>query len=198
LLKPKTALYRGILLFLAGIIVSFFINIQVIFFSIFGVALIVFYELFSKKMGFLGNFVVAFTISIAFLYGGAAVGDLIRPGFYTIITFFLMLGREILLDVRDFEGDKKTRSTLPVRIGRIKATYLGVLSLFICVALLFYPGIYIFDSIWYLILIIPFLFTTLYASVLPLIDVENSARTTDILRFSMIDGIMIFVLLIVI
>jgi len=195
ILKPKTALYMGIILFSIGLFISFFINMIVFLFSIIGITLIVLYELVSKKTGFLGNFVVAFTSSISFMYGGAAVGNLLTPAFYAVIAFFIFLGREILLDVRDYEGDKKTRVSLPVRIGRKKASYLGIISLFICMFLLLIPGFYIFNSIWYLILVIPLLFTTIYASILPLFDVENAARTTDILRFSMIQGILIFVLL---
>jgi len=195
LIKPKTALYMGIAFFLIGLVISFLINLQIFFLSIFGVTLIVLYELVSKKTGFLGNFVVAFTISISFLYGGATVGNLLTPTFYALVAFFILLGREIILDVRDFEGDKKTRVTLPMRIGKKNATNLGVSCLFTSIFLLFYPGFYIFDNIWYLILIIPIITTTLYSSILPLQDVENSARTTDILRFSMLEIIIVFILL---
>ena len=195
ILKPKTALYLGVILFSSGIFLSIFVNIQVFFFSIFGVTLIVLYELVSKKTGFLGNFVVAFTTSISFMYGGAAVGNLLTPTFYTLVAFFIFLGREILLDVRDYEGDKKTRVTLPVRIGRKKAAYLGIASLFVSMFLLFMPGFYIFSNPWYLILIMPIIITTLYAAVLPFFDVDNSSRTTDILRFSMFEGIILFILL---
>ena len=195
ILKPKTALYMGIILFLIGLFISLFINIQVVLFSIIGVTLVVLYELVSKKTGFLGNFVVAFTTSISFMYGGAAVGNLLTPTFYALVAFFIFLGREILLDVRDYEGDKKTRITLPVRIGRKKASYLGNLSLFTSIFLLFIPGFFIFTNTWYLILITPIVLTTFYSAVIPLIDVENSARATDVLRFSMLEGIIVFILL---
>ncbi len=195
IIKPETALYLAIALFSFSIIISIFVNMQVFFFTIFGITLIVLYELVSKKTGFLGNFVVAFTTAISFMYGGAAVGDLLTPSFYAVVAFFIFLGREILLDVRDYEGDKKTRVSLPVRIGRKKAAYLGVSYLFVSVFLLFIPGFYLFNTVWYLILIIPVLITTVYAAILPLYDVENSSRTTDVLRFSMIEGLVLFILL---
>lgn len=195
IIKPKTALYMGIALFLIGLILSFFVNMQVFFFSIFGVTLIVLYELVSKKTGFLGNFVVAFTVSISFMYGGAAVGNLLTPTFYAVVSFFLLLGREILLDVRDYEGDKKTRITLPVRIGKKNASYLGITCLFISMFLFFIPGYYIFNCLLYLILLVPIILTTLYASILPLFDVKNSSRSTDVLRFSMIEALIVFILL---
>jgi geranylgeranylglycerol-phosphate geranylgeranyltransferase len=198
LIQPKTALYMGITLFSMGIIISIFVNLQVFFFSIFGVTLIVLYEIVTKKLGLLGNFVVAFTVSISFMYGGAAVGDLLKPAFYTIVSFFILFGREILLDVRDFEGDKKTRKTLPGRIGKKNAAYIGVLCLFVSIFLFFYPGYFVFNNIWYLILIIPVLITTIYSAILPLLEVENSARTTDVLRFTMVEVIVVFILLLLI
>lgn len=198
LIKPNTALYMGITLFSIGILLSIFINLQVFFFSIFGVTLIVLYELVTKKIGLLGNFVVAFTVSISFMYGGSAAGSLLTPAFYTLVSFFILFGREILLDVRDYEGDKITRKTLPGRVGKKNAAYIGVICLFASIFLFFYPGFYVFDSIWYLLLITPVLITTSYASILPLIKIENSARTTDVLRFTMVEVIVVFILLLLI
>ncbi len=194
-IKRKTALLMGITFFSMGLIISLFINIQVFFLSIFGVTLIFLYEFVSKKTGLLGNFVVAFTISVSFLYGGAAVGDIFAPLFYASISFFILFGREILLDVKDYEGDKALRRTLPVRIGRKNAAIVGVFYLFVGIFLFFYPGLIIFDSIWYIILVIPILLTTIYSAILPLFDVENSARTTDVLRFTMVEVIVVFIIL---
>lgn len=197
-IRPKTALCMGIILFSLGIFISFFVNLQVFFISIFGVTLIVIYELVSKKTGIFGNFMVGFTISASFITGGAVVGDFLTPFFYAVVAFFIIFGREILLDVRDYEGDKKARITLPGRFGKKNSSYVGVSCLFVTIILLFYPGFFVFNNIWYLILIIPVLMTTVYASILTLKDVKNSARTTDILRFTMLEIIVVFVLLLLI
>ncbi|MEF8879971.1 MAG: geranylgeranylglycerol-phosphate geranylgeranyltransferase [Candidatus Thermoplasmatota archaeon] len=196
LLKPKTAFWSGIIMFLLALFLSVFVNLMVFLFSVIGITLICLYEIVSKSRGFLGNVVVSFTTALAFSYGGAVVGNLVKPLFFTSVAFFIFLSREILMDVRDVEGDREVRVTLPVMIGRKKAVYMGCFILGFSMFFLYIPGFLIFPKIWYIVLSIPLVAVTLYSLSLPLIDVENVARTTDILRFSMIQGLVLFIFLI--
>lgn len=198
ILQPKTALWAGISMFVLALFISIFVNILVFLFSVIGITLICLYEIVSKSRGFIGNIFVALTTALAFTYGGAVVGNLIKPLFFTTIAFFILLSREILMDVRDIEGDRQTRVTLAIKIGRKKAAYIACFILAFSMFLFYIPGFLFFPKISYLILSIPLLFVTLYALILPIIDVGNAGRTTDLMRFSMVQSLLLFIFVILI
>lgn len=193
ILKPKTAFWSGIIMFLLALFLSIFVNLPIFLFTVIEITLVCLYEIVSKSRGFIGNIFVSLTTALVFTYGGAVVGNLTKPLFFTIVAFFIFLSREILMDVRDVKGDRQTRVTLPSKIGRKKAVYTGCSILAFSMLLLYIPGFLIFQNMWYLILSIPLLLVTLYAFSLPFIDFENVARTTDILRFTMIQGLILFI-----
>ncbi len=193
ILKRETALYTGIVFFSAGLVLAFFINPVVFLLTIIGVTLICLYELVSKNQGFIGNIVVAFTTALSFNLGGAVVGNLLEPTFVALIAFFLFLAREIMLDVRDYEGDLLNRVSLPVIIGRKNAAYFACILLGFSLFLFVLPVFLGVFSIWYLLLSIPVIFVGGWAVVLPLIDVEYVSRSTDVLRFTMLQGLIVFI-----
>ncbi len=195
ILKRKTALYTGVTFFAIALALSIFINPSVFFLAVIAVALICFYELASKERGFIGNIVVSITIAISFNYGGAVVGNIFSPLPLTLISFFLILGREIMLDVRDFEGDILTRTSLPIVIGRKKATFFACCIVGISLFLFVSTVLFYIISFWFLILISSVILLGIYAIVLPFLDVENVSRSTDVLRFSMIQILIVFVLI---
>ena len=137
---------------------------------------------------------VAFTVAISFNYGGAIVGDLFKPIFFTLITFFVFFGREIIMDVRDSEGDTQTRVTLPLQIGKKMAVYVGSSMVIISGVLLFIPFFNGLFGIWYELLAIPVVLFTLYALSLSLIDLKNVGKTAALLRISMILGLTLFII----
>jgi geranylgeranylglycerol-phosphate geranylgeranyltransferase len=192
ILKPSTAFWSSVTMFVIALFLSTFVNLMVFLFTVIGVTLVVLYEIISKSRGFIGNFFVSLTSALAFTVGGAVMENLEKPLFFTTIAFFIFLSREILMDVRDIEGDRQTRVTLPVLIGRKKACYVACFILGFTMFFIYIPGFLIFSNVWYLFLSLPLLFLTVYALALPLLDIENAARTTDLLRFSMMQGIILF------
>lgn len=70
------------------------------------------YELRWKSEGLAGNLLVAFLTAAVFLYGGAAVGDLLPVLAFAAMAFFATLSREIIKDMEDASGDVGRR-TLP-------------------------------------------------------------------------------------
>ena len=197
--KPVYGLFIGIIFFLMGLVLSSLINLYCFLITTIAIALICFYELTLKNQVFIGNVVVAFTTCISFTFGGAIVGELIKPTFFTLICFFIFLGREILMDVRDYTGDKMTRKTLPVKIGRKYATYFACVLISISIALLFLPVFYdmFMFSKWYVYLALLVAFVAIYAMILLLHDVKNAGKSSDILRVSMALGLILFVLAII-
>jgi geranylgeranylglycerol-phosphate geranylgeranyltransferase len=194
LFKPITAVYMSLIFFLISLMLSSFISIFCFSINLIGIVLIFFYELSLKNKGVSGNIIVAFTVALSFNYGGAVVGDFFKPTFFTLITFFVFFGREIIMDVRDFEGDKQTRVTLPVQIGKKKAVYLGSGMVVISGILLFVPFFYGLFGIWYELLAIPVALFTIYAVSLSIFDLKNVGKTAEMLRISMILGLILFII----
>jgi len=213
LFKPISGMYFGLLFFVISLMLSSLINIFCFSINILGISLIFFYESSLKNRGLVGNIFVAFTVSLSFIYGGAIVGDLFKPIFFTLITFFIFFGREIIMDVRDFEGDKKTRVTLPLIIGKEFAVYLAsvmvIISIIILlefavylasvmviisIIILFIPYFYGLFSIWYELLAIPLALFTIYAISLSLFDLRNVSKTAEMLRITMILGLILFII----
>ena len=193
-LQPIYGLYIGVGFFIISIVLSYFISLYCLVISLFGVGLICFYELFSKQKPLVGNVVVALTTALAFTYGGAVVGELVKPTFFTLIAFFIFFGREILMDVRDLEGDKKNRVTFPIMFGKEPAVHLANVMISVSLIMLFLPFFWgIFSSIWYLVFAIPVALITIYAISLTLMNVKNAGKTTNILRFAMLQGLILFI-----
>lgn len=193
LFKPIFGLQLGIIFFIIGLILSILINITCFSIGLFAVLLIIIYEISFKNKAFIGNIIVALTTSISFIYGGAIIGNLIKPTFFTIISFLIFLAREVIMDVRDFEGDKINRVTLPIRIGRKSSAKLASILILIAMVLLFLPNYFGLFSYWYIFLAIPVAIITAYSTIILLKDVNNAGKTSNILRISMAAGLVIFI-----
>jgi geranylgeranylglycerol-phosphate geranylgeranyltransferase len=193
LFKPNFGLHVGIIFFAIGIIFSYLINILCLTIASIAIILIIIYEVAYKNKAFIGNIIVAFTTAISFTYGGAIIGELIKPTFFTLISFFIFLGREIIMDVRDFEGDKITRITLPIRVGRKPAASLGSILIIISMILFFLPSYLGIFNYWYLIFAIPVALITIYSIIILYQDINNAGKTSNILRISMAAGLIIFI-----
>ena len=195
LFRPITAVYISLIFFLISLVLSSFITVFCFLINLIGIALIFLYELSLKNKGLSGNILVAFTAALSFNYGGAIIGDLFKPTFFTLIAFFIFFGREIIMDVRDFEGDKHTRVTLPKQIGKKKAVYLGSGMITISVILLlFVPFFYGLFDIWFDLLAVPLALFTIYTVSLSIVNLNNVRKTAEMLRIIMILGLLLFVI----
>ena len=191
---PFQGLAISIIFFVISLFLSFLINILCLIIVIISIVLLVLYETIFKNQGIVGNIVVSFIVAISFLFGGAAIG---RPELaldFTLLAFFIMLGREILMDVTDIEGDKLNRLTLPMRIGRKKASYIGCFFLFISIFFLFMPGFIGIFPIFYLLLISPVQIILIYSIILSVKKIENTGRSADLLLITFALGLLVFLI----
>ncbi len=81
--------------------------------------LLVVYSSHLKRLPLVGNLAVAFLAGSAFLFGGAAVGN----AWDTVVLFgiaaLVTLGREVVKDLEDVEGDREMGArTVPIAWGR--------------------------------------------------------------------------------
>ena len=114
-LAPKTAVSVFLILFPLGIICSFFVNLTCFIIALITALLAILYDAKMKKLKLLGNFYIAYTMAIPFIFGGATVIEgyslkfVIHPAIYilALIAFLAGSGREIMKDVMDYTGDRR-------------------------------------------------------------------------------------------
>jgi len=118
----------SILLGIIGLIFSAITGLLTFIVAIFSIAVGVYYNAKGKKLGFPGNVMVAYNIGIPILYGALIVERLT----WTIMVYWLMvfltgLGREIVKDIADIEGDKiKGVESLPITHGERYSSIIAV------------------------------------------------------------------------
>lgn len=103
------------------------------------VVLMLAYSRWLKRLGLVGNLVVAVTASLPFLYGGWSVGRAAAALPLVAVAVPLHLAREIAKDLDDAPGDAPERRTLPVAAGSAaaRAACLAALAAFALVLALF-------------------------------------------------------------
>jgi len=147
-LQPRSALFLFFVFFPLGLICSFFVNATCFIIAIITALLAIFYDAKMKKIKLVGNFYIAYVMSIPFVFGGAAVitSELqfsdIDPAIYVIalIAFLAGSGREIMKDVMDFEGDfEKGVRSFPKYIGKRRSNMLAAFFYIVAIGLSFLP-----------------------------------------------------------
>ena len=154
LVSPKDALFFSLLLLLAGILLSYLINVTVLLISILLSIIGFLYNRYFKKSGLPGNLMVSFSVGMTFIYGGASVGIPFHKMvlFFGLIAALIDLGEEIAADAMDIKGDQLIKSnSLAIKFG--KSTALKISSyIFLFVSLLsLIPFILNWFSLIYLI-----------------------------------------------
>ena len=82
------------------------------------VPLMIVYSTNLKGKGLIGNFVVALILGMAFLFSGAAYGNIEPMWTPMLLAFGLTLVRELVKDIADIEGDKFSGlHTFPIVFG---------------------------------------------------------------------------------
>ena len=158
-IKPKTALVLFAVFFPLGILCSYFVNLTCFIIALFTAIFAVLYDSHMKRVKLIGNFYVAYTMAIPFVFGAAAVieGNTlslnIHPAIFiiAIIAFLAGSGREIMKDVQDYEGDKeKGVKSFPRYIGKRNSNILASLFFITAIALSFFPFFMSQYTIYYL------------------------------------------------
>ncbi len=125
-LSPRTALAYSVILATVGLATSIYIGIAAFLVAISSYAVAVFYNVWGKKTGLIGNLMVSYTVMIPLLYGSLVVNVLSgKIIIFSIIIFLANTGREITKGIVDVQGDRvKGVMTLAVKYGlRAAASY---------------------------------------------------------------------------
>jgi geranylgeranylglycerol-phosphate geranylgeranyltransferase len=133
-LAPNSARTIAVYCFAAALIASFFIRIEAMLVVIVAMALMLAYELSTKKKGFSGNLTIGLLTGMLFVFGGAVVGMVDKTIIIALMAGLATLGREIVKDIEDVDADFD-RNTLPKRIGKRNAGLAGSIAFVVAVAL---------------------------------------------------------------
>ncbi len=184
-ISPKKAYMIGLSLLLTAIIFSIFLNIFCLFLVILAFILITSYEKFFKMLP-IGNVIIASLAAITFLFGGIAIYQIEKPLFLSIIVFFFILGREILMDIEDIGGDVN-RKTLPIIWGIKKARIIAYF--FIGLAIIISPIPYLIGllSVYYLLVVI-------LANLIFIFAILTNYRFRELTRAGMLLALLAFII----
>ena len=158
-LSPKEVLMFAVSCFVIAIIMATimatFTTWICLLIAAINICLMVGYEKKFKQEGFMGNLVISYLVASLFLFGGAAAGSLNKTLILFPLAFLAILGREIAKDVEDLAGDQINRLTLPMKIGRRKASILASSLIFLAVALSPLPYLYDLYGASFMYLLLP-------------------------------------------
>lgn len=155
-ISPVAALKWTGLCLISGLLLSILVNVTTLLIASWAVFLLLFYSQYWKRIPVVGNVTVAFVAGLAFIYGGAAVQNIGTAFWAACLAFLFHLGREIIKDMEDQQGDKAAGvTTLPVKYG-LKAGSWGVLVSFVLLVI-FLPLPYLLGDFR-----IPYLYLSLF------------------------------------
>ncbi|MFH1779941.1 MAG: UbiA family prenyltransferase [Candidatus Micrarchaeota archaeon] len=137
LIKRSTALYASLFLFTAGCALAFlFAPFYGFLITLAFAFLSIAYDVFLKKMPLVGNLYIATAMSASYYYGNIVVSPELNYFVLVFIgmSFFSGVGRELIITLRDVEGDKKAGAvTLPMVIGARKTVFLAAVFIYLAV-----------------------------------------------------------------
>ena len=190
-LTPHEVVYASVALFTFALVISVAITIPS--FAIVATSILVMfaYERWLKAEGFAGNLAIGWLTGALFLFGGAAVGGLKIAWILAALAFLATLGREIVKDIQDIEGDRSSRRTLPMRIGKDRAGYVASASFLAAVALSPLPYLQNLLSVWYTPAVVVADGIFIYCS---LILFRNPANGQQIAKLAMVVALLAFLL----
>jgi len=110
------------------------------------ISLLIGYSAVFKRLPLIGNLVVSFMLGLAFIYVGAAFGNIGETMVMAALAFGFTLIRELVKDLEDMEGDAQDEArTLPIAWGETKTRGLVLLLMLLFMGLDILPytlGIY--------------------------------------------------------
>lgn len=118
---PSLALGLSVAFFALAQALSFLVGLWSVAIVAASIVVMVAYEKLLKAEGFAGNLAISWLTGALFLFGGAAVDRLDLAWILAALAFLATLGREVVKDIQDIEGDRGTRRTLPMRLGARRA-----------------------------------------------------------------------------
>ncbi len=177
----------------AGLIMSAYTTRPAFIIAFIAAPVIVMYSKGFKGTPLFGNIIVAALTGLAFIYGGAVVGNIQQAVMPALFAFLINVGREVIKDMEDVEGDAKNgAATLPVRYGMRNAAVTATFFLLCVIASTFIPYMNGMYGLTYLIavnagvnLVLLYVIVSLWKDQ----SVKNLNFLSNILKWDMLVGL---------
>ena len=196
-ISKLAVLLIAVALFLVAVVGGYFLPLPCFLLVVLSVTLVILYSLLFKARGLSGNIIVSLVASAPFVLGGLVTGRIFPIVIPTFFAFFYHLGREIVKDIEDMEGDLQAQArTLPLALGKEKALSTAIFIYLSLIVLTFLPYLFRIYNLTYLKVIFPFNGVMLFA-ILSLhhnSKKENLGKISTILKCNMIIGILAILL----
>lgn len=125
-IREQTALFYAAVLFIAGIALAYFINIETMFTAIIASALLLAYAAQLKKTMLMGNVLVSAMVALTFIYGGMIFHNYVIMLPVALLAFLSNMAREIYKTIDDALGDQKYQvNSVSIRLGVMQARLLA-------------------------------------------------------------------------
>lgn len=192
-LSIKQAWRWFVFLYAAGLLAA--IAAGVWFFSIAAViaGLLIWYSTHLKRTVLFGNILVSIAAGLTFIFGALAVHDWQAGVIPAVFAFFFHLGREIIKDMQDMEGDLQNNAvTFPGKFGFKVAAFLINILFGLLLLLTLLPYIFSIYSEAYLWIVIPGVDAVLLFVMISLWSNSNTSvlgRLSSLLKIDMFVGL---------
>ncbi len=189
-IKPKNALIFGISMFILALIFSSLINWITLTIAVIAELAMYLYESNLKNKGLSGNSTISILVALIFIFGAAIFGEeaVIRITIFALMAFSSNMGREIVKDIEDMEGDIN-RITLPKKAGKKTAGAIAFIFFILAVSLSPLPYICMGFSVYYLLTVLISDAIFIYAG---LIQFKNPRRGQKYAKLAMIVGLIAY------
>jgi len=170
-INVKIALILAILLLVAGLTISVLMNLLSFIIAVLFAFISYLYSWKFKKSGLIGNFLVASSMAIPFIYG-AIISMKFGPIPFILagVAFFAGTSREIIKGISDVEGDKKKGvKTVTITKGAKQASAYAFFFMIIAVVFSFFP-------------LVDFKFWYIYLILILIVDISMIKYTYELLK----------------
>ena len=156
--------------------------------------LLFFYSMRFKRVILLGNGIVSLVACLAFIYGGLALGRFGPTLIPAWFAFLFHLGREIMKDIQDYEGDTALHAkTFPIRFGRHAGMIVTTYTFILLILSTMVPALFRMYGMAYLVVVVlgvdiplMFIIRSMWRDPRPI----NLGRLSSILKADMLIGLL--------
>ncbi len=107
-IMPRAALAFSLGLFGIGIMMAGFVNYMALFIAVLNSAVLIFYTTHLQDKIIMGNIAVGYLVGSTFLFGGVVFGNIKLTLVLALLAGLATVSREIVKDMEDMEGDKRS------------------------------------------------------------------------------------------
>jgi geranylgeranylglycerol-phosphate geranylgeranyltransferase len=190
-IRETYVLYFGFVVI--SLLISALISVPAFLIVLFSHSILFLYSKILKRIPLIGNVTVAFLTGLVFIFGGVVVGNPSAAIVLAIFAFLINLIREIIKDMQDVDGDKKSGVlTFPINFGFRNSKILVTLFTFCLIAFTFYPFITKLYNIEFFVIVMVIVNPILIFCVKKIYDDHSKKslnKISNLLKLSMILGL---------